>query len=120
MVAAGPMNESEVIIELGAEGGSIALYGIRTQGGWLFSRKVIDWTPELIDEEPMRRKSAIVDSWEAALELLDQYPWFKLYPTFIHPDFRQKVWSAVQERLHNNSETLELEFKRWHDFCSPH
>jgi hypothetical protein len=55
-----------------------------------------------------------------ALELLDQYPWFKLYPISIHPDFRQKVWSAVQERLHNNSETLELELKRWHDFCSPH
>ena len=111
------MNESEIIIKIGAEGGSITLYGFRAQRGWLFSRKVIDWTPELVDEEHIRRKSAIVDSWEAALELLDQYPWCRLYPISIHPDFRQKIWIAVQERLHDTSEISKAELKRWQDAC---
>jgi hypothetical protein len=30
-------------------------------------------------------RTGIVDSWEAALELLDQYPWFKLYPASKRP-----------------------------------
>jgi hypothetical protein len=94
------MKQNEVIIEVGAEGGSLALYGFRTERGWSFMRKVIDWTPELIDEERIQKKSAVVDSWEAALELLDRYHWPKLSPIFIHPDFRQQIWIAVQERLH--------------------
>ena len=69
------MNEPEVIIELGAEGGSITLSGFRTERGWCFSRELIDWTPELIDEERIQHTSAIVASWEAALKLLDKYPW---------------------------------------------
>jgi hypothetical protein len=118
------MNESEVILEIGAEGGSITLYGVRTQHGWCFSRKVIDWTPELIDEEPIneepfQRKATIVNSWEAALDLLDQYPWCKLYPISIHPDFRQKVWVALHERLHHNSGTTEFDLKRWRELCTP-
>jgi hypothetical protein len=116
------MNESEVILEIGAEGGSITLYGVRTQRGWSFSRKVIDWTPELdeepMNEEPFRRDATIVNSWEAALDLLDQHPWWKLYPISIHPDFRQKVWVAVHERLHHNCESTEDDLKRWRDLCT--
>jgi hypothetical protein len=32
------MNKREVIIELGVEGGSIGVYGVRTEQGWLFSQ----------------------------------------------------------------------------------
>ena len=35
--SANAMNKSEVIIELGAEGGSLALRGVRTQRGWHFN-----------------------------------------------------------------------------------
>ena len=58
------VNESEVIIELGAEGGSITLSGFRTERGWSFSRALTDWTPELIDEERIQHQSAVVDSWK--------------------------------------------------------
>ena len=30
------MNKNEVIVDLGAEGGSVTLYGFRTERGWLF------------------------------------------------------------------------------------
>jgi hypothetical protein len=49
-------------------------------GGWSFSREVSD----CIDEDRIEHKSAVVDSWEAALKLLDQYPWCRLFPVRIH------------------------------------
>jgi hypothetical protein len=92
-------NEGEVIIELGAEGGSLALYGFRTERGWSFTMEVIDRTPEFTAEDPIQKKSGVVDLWDAALELLDQYPWAKLSPISIHHDFEQHIWAAVQEQL---------------------
>ena len=112
-----PMNKSEVIVKLGAEGGSVVLYGFRTGRGWTFMREVSDLTPELIDEHHIHTKLAVVDSWEAALELLDQYPWPKLFPISIHPDFRQKIWIAVQKRVHSATKISELELQRWRDLC---
>jgi hypothetical protein len=107
-----PMDGSEVIIELGAEGGSITLYGNRAKQGWIFIREVVDWTPELIDEERIQHRSVAVDSWEAALHLLDQYHWHKLSPTVVHADFRQPIWVAVQQRLRSS----KFDLNRWRDF----
>ena len=94
--------KSDIIIELGAEGGSLTLYGLRTERGWSFSLNTSDWTRELIDEEPIQKRSGVVDSWDAALGLLDRYRyWPELYPISIHPDFKQQVWEAVQKRRRN-------------------
>lgn len=64
------MNENQVIVEIGGEGGSITLYGLRTESGWLFSREVINSTPLLLPEEfpegVIHHKSSVVDSWEEA------------------------------------------------------
>jgi hypothetical protein len=62
------MNDWEVILQLGTEGGSVTLYGMQTEQGWLFSRSVT----ELIDEERIPHDSPVVDSWEAAIGLLDR------------------------------------------------
>jgi aerobic carbon-monoxide dehydrogenase large subunit len=105
----------EIILELGAEGGSIALYGLRTERGWSFRRELIDSTSELIDEPRLENASDVVDSWEAALELLDQYPWPMLYPISIHPEFRQKIWAALQNRAHKASRPA---FNRWDALCN--
>src|SRR3954451_2190130 len=95
-------NEGEVIIKLGAEGGCIALYGFRTERGWSFKMVV----NEFIDEDPSQTASGVVDSWDAALELLDRYPWPMLFLISVHPDFKQQVWVAVQERLRTTEPTL--------------
>ncbi len=73
------MGDWEVILQLGAEGGSVTLYGMETERGWLFYRDVSDWSPELIGEERIQHKSPVVDSWDAAVALLDQYPWPKTF-----------------------------------------
>jgi len=58
-----------IVLQLGAEGGSLTLYGMQTERGWFFCRNLIDWTPQLIDEERIQHKSPVVDSWGAALTL---------------------------------------------------
>jgi hypothetical protein len=112
-----PMNETEVIIEVGAELVSIGLYGIRTEQGWFFTREVMDQTPDLMDQEWIQHKSAVVNTWEAALILLDKYHWFKLYPIQIHPEFREQNWLAVRERV-AKTDISEFALKRWRNICS--
>ena len=65
---------------------------------WLFSREVIDHTPELIDEPPIEHTSAVVNSWPAALKLLDENVWFMLRPLEVHVEFRKAIMDAVLER----------------------
>jgi hypothetical protein len=89
--------EREIIMELAAEGGSITLY--KNKRGQ-FVIDVYDWTYELVDEEPPDCSPIVVDSWEAALSVLDnKYPyWTKLTPRSIDPIFRNVVFAAIQSR----------------------
>jgi len=111
------MAKCEVIVEVLAEGGSITLYGIRNGPGWIFARSVNDFTPELVDEDTILHKSARVESWGAALGLLDKYRWYSFYPAKVHPDFRKQVWIALQERICSDSRS-RIEIDRWRDLCT--
>jgi hypothetical protein len=106
----GSMNKREVIVSVLTEGGSITLCGCREGETWLFARS----TSESIDEESAFTKSDCVDSWNGALGLLDKYPWFKLTPEVVHPEFRELIWTAIQERLKDDSESTE----RWRAMCA--
>jgi predicted PolB exonuclease-like 3'-5' exonuclease len=116
MAVVEPKSRGDLIIEIVAEGGSIALYGFRTEHGWLFTRETLDRTPELIDEDQIETSSACVDTSEAALKLLDQYPWVELYPVSIHQEFRHQIWSALQERL-RNVDDFGAKLRRWRELC---
>jgi hypothetical protein len=106
----------QVILELGAEGGSITLCGMETEGGWFFSRNVSDWSPELIGEESIQYKSRVVDSWEAAVALLDQYPWQRLFPLMVHPKFSERIWLAVRDRLEKDQASGRY-LDSWRNMC---
>jgi len=92
-------NEPEVILEIGAEGGSITLYGIPHGTGWRYSTSVVDSTLSFVSDEPKdseyRRDSKWVQSWDAALRLIDRNPWHRLYALTVHPEFRERVWAAI-------------------------
>ena len=88
----------ETIVRVGASGVSITLYGERRDDRWVFSLSVNDQTPELINEEALHHESSLVDSWESALKLLDEYPWYRLVPLSVHPEFRDAIREAVKER----------------------
>ena len=107
----------EVIVHVAAEGGGIKLIGCRLPDGWLFSRTVTDWTPELLGEEWIHHDSDIVRSWESALEILDEYPWFRLTPRVVHQDFRERVLDAVVARYGERAQAHNSTLQRWEQVC---
>ena len=74
----------ELIIRLGAEGGSVTIYGIQTDGIWSFQSESSSIDIDDDDNEVwLHRSSDPTDNFE---ELLPGY-WPILFPLEIHPDF---------------------------------
>jgi hypothetical protein len=98
-----------VIIEAGFEGGSMAMLGIRTANRWRFRIVTDEGTMfDLLSDEDragtipsdFRSESDWVNSWEAALALLNERRhWHMMSADQVHPDFRQRIWAAVQDRF---------------------
>lgn len=112
------MDETEVIIRVGTEGGAVTLLGERTASGWIFARHVIDQTPLMIDEECIEHQSEFVDSWPAALALLSRYPWTALYPLEVHPEFRQQTLGVVEAACVNQGNGQQRTLQQWMEVCS--
>lgn len=104
------MINPEVVLKVGAEGGHLTLYGVRTGSGRQFSFETYDCAALFLDEDdladlppehqkPILERSAPVTSWEEAIALLDRCPWENLHPEFVHPEFRKKVWEIIEGRL---------------------
>ncbi len=92
--------QGELILDLAAEGGGLSLLGIRVNTDWEFFFEIDDWTPTLLDEPEIHRQSSTVQGWPAALELLNDKAsyWHRLHPTFIHPEFRERILQAVERK----------------------
>jgi hypothetical protein len=112
------MRRPEVIVEVLAEGGSIVLEGFRTDEGWQFSQRALDGTPDLLNEPSVEYQSAVADSWADALTLMDRYPWHRLHPRWVHPEFRAMVLSAISERHAKERSADSAAVARWHRVCS--
>jgi hypothetical protein len=92
----------QLILDIGAEGGGVTLWGSRKPRSrhWVFWCELDDWTPTLLDEPAIRRRSEVANSWDGVIALLDKYcrHWMKLSPSPVHPDFREKIWGLVERR----------------------
>jgi hypothetical protein len=110
------MEQCETILEVGAEGGSLTIYGIRTTSGSLFSEEVIDHTPEMIDEPGIRYKLNSLETWDAALNRLDRYRWFRLCPLQVHPEFKDTVFDAVISRFKADDQ-VDPPLHNWSRLC---
>jgi hypothetical protein len=108
---------SEVIVEVGGEGGSVTLYGMRTNEGWIFSSKSIDHSAAFLGESWEGRKSQTVALWSEALELLDSYPWHRLSPLQVHPDFRAQVLDVVKVRYEGVEDSVWNRLPDWEALC---
>jgi hypothetical protein len=113
---------SLVVLEVGAEGGSLTLIGRceNDDGAWRFARITIDQTEALFGETdvpitaPDLTSLVWVDGWEAGLSLMDRYPWVRLSPQYVHPDFVERVRAALEERLAGVDErSAETVRERW-------
>lgn len=102
-------DHATVIIEAGFEGGSLTMLGIRNANRWRFRIVTDEGTMfDLLSDEDrvgtspsdFRRKSDWVGSWDAALALLNERRhWHMMSADQVHPDFRQRIWAAVQDRF---------------------
>lgn len=92
----------ELILDLAAEGGGLNVFGTRgSDGSWSFWCDLNDWTPTLEDDPAINRASGLVYSWDAAIASLDKVcnHWMKLYPCYVHPEFRKPLLELVERRL---------------------
>lgn len=109
----------ETIIKVGAAGGSITLFGIESNESWKFCCNTFDCSDA--DDEPTRTESEWVTSWTSALRLMDKYPWDLLFPLEVHPNFRTRVWEAVQKRLEKRrlspEDRQQSDPARWEQVC---
>ena len=103
----------EIVLEIGAEGGSVTL--LRERNGteeWRFRMKtneaaLYDLLPEEYRDEigSYQTQSGYVNSFPEAMLLLDKYPWCNLYPLRVHPGFLDAVLLEVRKRGGASEET---------------
>lgn len=110
------------IIKIGAEGGSICLYGRKLENSeWQFLREtdestVIDMLSD-IDREGLEScsKSDPVIGWRNAMEIIDRYPWPCLYPLYVHPEFSDAV---MMELKNYKGDTSYIDYGHWDAVCA--
>ena len=113
----------ETVLGVGAEGGSITLIREKRAGGdWEFQMKTNETALyDALSEEDRNgigeyfAQTGYVRSFHEGLRLLDRYPWFRLQPLEVHPEFLDAVLREVNKRGGPTEETRwreELNFLR--------
>jgi len=103
------MPTRNVIVKVGAEGGGIALSRVARDGRWEYFVTVNE---AAFGEAPYDREgsSDIVEAFAA----MDRYPWHRLYPVKVDPDFSETVYAAVEAR--GGPEAVQ----RWREILESH
>ena len=109
-----------MILKVGAAGGSVTLLGRRGDGEqWQFARVTVDQTEALLGETgdgvvraPSVENLEWVGCWEEGIRLMDRYPWARLHPIAVHPEFVERVRVAVEERLAGERQHRSVERER--------
>lgn len=109
-----------LIVIAGVEGGGVTCYGERTRAGWRLWVERADQSGMYLDEAAHlpggSKQYGVVESWDEALDLLDRAGWLRLPAVRVHPEFRERVWEAVQVRLGDSQEDARR-LERWRDRC---
>jgi hypothetical protein len=107
------------LLEIGAEGGSLAIYGTSDPTERRKYRVgLVDSTSQMLGEEDgdqtIRRDSGWLDSWEAAIQALSVYPWPRLHPLFVAPEVSLAIWSVLQKcSVEASKENSEIDLGKW-------
>lgn len=97
---------SEIVLEVGSEGGSLTLVRERIgEAVWQFRMERNESAiHDLLSEEDRSEtgnyfvRTECVNSFHEALNLLDKYPWFRLHPLHVHSEFLAAVLFEVGTR----------------------
>lgn len=94
------MTANEVVLRIGFEGGSIALWRTKDlHGSWKYAvatdeSVLAKWTSNE-KEGLVRTPERWVDSFDAGMHVLERYPWRQGYPRDVHPDYGHLLWEHV-------------------------
>jgi hypothetical protein len=99
-------NHRETVLEVGGEGGTLAIVRQRDElGNWEYwclrdETTMLDLLPddEIGNRDDLREDYAHVGTFEDALFRLDQYPWYRLVPIKMCADFGDLVLREVEKR----------------------
>ncbi len=106
----------DIIVQAQAAGATWTLYGRHTRGGWSFQTDLDDRTVTPLLGKQVRHLSDEMNSWNDALATFDQQPWYRFQPVQVHPQFRDSIWHAFEERLQRYGST-EAVAARWRAYC---
>jgi hypothetical protein len=119
------MSNPEVIMEVGAEGGSIkVLSRSADDGAAQYSVQLRDQAMTFLSNDEagpeIRRDYAWTASWEQVVKTLGKWPWPMLCPVYVHPDFRERVLSQVKlYRGWDGQPARASAVERWKKACDP-
>jgi hypothetical protein len=116
---------STVVLEIGAEGGSIrVLKQIAGSGTAEYSVQLRDQSLMLLSGKEgggeIRRDSVWTENWNDVIKALGRWPWPMLYPMYVAPEYRERVLAEV--RMFKSSDgqpARESAVERWTDVCAP-
>lgn len=109
MPVAASTGGKQVIVEVGAEGGSLTLYGMQSPDGWQFRAETNEAALDDGDMPDLPERPWVA-TWRSALKQLDAYPWTQLYPLKVHPEFSDRVFKALQTR---KKKGLAIDWDQW-------
>lgn len=103
LCAADSKGTEQIVLEVGAEGGSITLSRLTREGRQTFTLGTNESALDdlLSDEDVLPsgpNAQPVGGTIDEALDALDRYPWYRLSPLFVHPEFAELIRSAVRER----------------------
>lgn len=110
----------EIILEIGAEGGSFTVVGQRMPDGWTFAVHLKDSGPVLVGDGRVHVQRNAIDTLDAALTVLDRYPWYALFPLQVHPEFFERIVAAAKERHAKRPGARPFDERRWQHALRAH
>jgi hypothetical protein len=111
------MDKWEVIVEFGAEGRKLSLFGKMLEDNkWKFKFKTQEYALEdTLDEEDNKLLVSELQStgdWSEAIRLMSRYQWKRMRPIKIHPQFKAFLWEKI-----NYDKEFEDCSVRWYTKC---
>jgi hypothetical protein len=110
------------IIDVGAEGGGITLFGWKDEKGvWHYLRETDERTfMHMMSENEQKglRFNSKTDSttdWDEAIKLMYRYPWPCLYPLHVHPEFADRVKCELKKA---GERWDHIDFHHWDAVCA--
>lgn len=123
MKAADAISSPQIVLEIGAEGGSITVLTRVGDGGVAeYSVRLRDQSLTLLQgdeiDNEIRRDTAWTHSWDQAIVALGRWPWPMLVPLKIHPYYAERMLVAVKNyRGRDGRPATERGMERWAAAC---